>query len=122
MTPMKDILTRWRLNSPTVAFVGAAPEGQQPPYVVFAEQTSMQQKAMPNVVLWTQTSVSFTAVGTTSTEASDLGDLADLVFNQKAFGPVADMVSTMRTTYFMDTPSLTGNRAWVTNIDYAIKH
>lgn len=122
MTPMKDILTRWRLNSPTVAFVGAAPEGQQPPYVVFAEQASTLQKAMPNVVLWTQTSVSFTAVGTTSTEASDLGDLADLVFNQKAFGPVADMVSTMRTTYFMDTPSLTGNRAWVTNIDYAIKH
>ena len=119
---MADILNRWRINNPTPAFVGAAPEGQEPPYCVFTEQTSMQQRAMPKLVCWTQTAVSFTAVGNTSMESGQLADYADFLFNQQSFSTVADMVQTMRTPYFMDTPSLTGSRAWVTNIDYSIKY
>ncbi len=55
-------------------------------------------------------------------ESGQLADYADFLFNQQSFSTVADMVQTMRTTYFMDTPSLTGSRAWVTNIDYSIKY
>lgn len=122
MTPMADILNRWRNNNATPVFVGAAPEGQLPPYVVLSEQTTMQQRATQNVVCWNQTSVSFTAVASTSAESGQLADYADFLYNQKSFSSVADMTQTMRSVYFSDTPSLTGSRVWVTSVDYTIKH
>jgi hypothetical protein len=58
----------------------------------------------------------------TSTDAEIAKEFARSLFNMKSFGDVADMVVTNRNTFYSDTPTLTGNRGWVTQIDFQVKH
>lgn len=122
MSFIADIASRWASNYPTPSYVGAVPEGVLPPYVVFTARDGRQERSSGNTINWRSTSVNFTAVADTSVESSNLADYAESLFNLKSFASVADMALTNRTSYYTDTPTLTGNRAWVTNIDFQIKH
>jgi hypothetical protein len=122
MTPLGEIANRWSNSHPTPIFVGAVPEGTPPPHLALTENTTSQVRASGNVISWNQTAVTITAVASTSVEAGELGDYMEMLFNGVSFGSVADMVMTMRSVSYMDTPTLTGNRGWVAMLDFSIKY
>lgn len=122
MSFMGDIVTRWQSNSPIPAWAGAAPEGTEPPYAVFTEAGGSEERTSSNVVAWEQDVVTLTVTASTSTDASIAKAFARELFNMKSFGEVADMVVTNRNTFYSDTPTLTGSRGWVMQIDFQVKH
>jgi len=122
MTPLGEIANRWSNSHPTPIFVGAVPEGTPPPHLALTENTTSQVRASSNVISWNQTAVTITAVASTSVEAGELADYMEMLFNGVSFGSVADMVMTMRSVSYMDTPTLTGNRGWVAMLDFSIKY
>lgn len=122
MDVMRDIYNRWATNHPTPAWVGAAPEGTAPPYVVFAYQSGSEVRGCGRVVMYQEGLVSFLTSALTSTEANDLKKYAYALYNLQAFGSVMDMALTNQTSFYSDVPTLTGNRGWVAQIDFAIKH
>jgi len=122
MSFIADIANRWTVNHPTPCFVGAAPEGTLLPYVVFMVRDTRQERSAKNTVNWNVSITGFTAVASTSVEADSLADYAESLFNLQSFASVADMALVYRTTFYTDSPTLTSNRAWVTTIDFSIKH
>lgn len=122
MTPLGEIANRWSNSHPVPIFVGAVPEGTPPPHLALTENTTSQVRSSSNVINWNQTSVTITAVANTSVDAGELGDYMEQLFNGVSFGSVADMVMTMRTVNYTDTPTLTGNRGWVAMLDFSIRH
>lgn len=122
MSFMGDIVSRWVSNSPIPAWSGAAPEGTNPPYAVFSQSGGSEERTSSNVVAWQSDVVTLSISASTSTDAEIAKDFARDLFNMKSFGDVADMVVTNRNTFYSDTPTLTGNRGWVTQIDFQVKH
>lgn len=122
MSFIADIANRWTVNHPAPCFVGSVPEGTLPPYVAFVVRDTRQERSMPNTINWRVSVVGFTAVANTSVEADDMANYAETLFNMKSFSSVADMTSAFRTTYYTDNPTLTANRAWVSSIEFSIRH
>lgn len=122
MSAFGDIVTRWSVNSPIPAYAGAAPEGTAPPFVVFTYVSGSEERCSPNTVAWQNAVVSFIVSELTSVEADTAAEYARQLFNMKSFGEVADMVVTNRGLFFTDTPTLTGNRGWVAQLDFQVKH
>lgn len=122
MSFMGDIVTRWNANSPIPSWSGAAPEGTQPPYAVFTVSGGSEVRCSSNSVAWQNDIVTLSVSALTSTDAEIARDFARDLFNMKSFGDVADMVITNRNTFYSDTPTLTGNRGWVTQIDFQVRH
>ena len=122
MTPLGEIAQRWTLSYPVPIFVGAVPEGTAPPHVAVTEGMTTLERSISNVTCWRQTLVTLTAVAGTSVECGNLADYMELLYDRKSFGTIADMVMTMRSVVYMDTPTLTGNRGWVATLDFTIRY
>lgn len=121
-TFLADITNRWNTNHPVKAVLGAATEGTVPPYVVFTFMAGGERRMAPSLTAWSTGVVTFTASAGTSVDAETLGDFAKSLFNMQSFGSVTDMVLSNRLLYYTDKPTLTGNRGWVSQIDFAIKY
>lgn len=122
MSAFGDVVTRWSLNSAIPAFAGAAPEGTLPPFAVFNYVSGTEERCSRNTVAWQNAVVSLSVSALTSVDADQAAELARQLFNMQSFGEVADMVMTNRGLYYTDTPTLTGNRGWVAQLDFMIKH
>lgn len=122
MSILADIVNRWKQNYPVAVWAGAAPEGTAPPYVVFTYASGSERRVSPRMVAWQEAVVSFTASGSTSVEAQQYAEDARTLFDMQSFGTVVDMVVTNRSLYYTDSPTLTGNRGWVAQLDFAIRH
>lgn len=122
MSAISDISNRWSINSAVPCFIGAAINGTLPPYVVFTSMGSLEVRSSPNVVNWTEETISFMVVTSTSVESNDLSMYALQLFNMKSFGSVADMRKNAGSTYYTDNPMLTGSKGWVGSIDFTIKY
>jgi hypothetical protein len=122
MSALGDIVTRWNTNSPIPAIAGAASEGTEPPFVVFVYVSGSEERCAPNTVAWQNSLISFIVSETSSVLAESATEFARQLFNMKSFGEVADMIVTNRGLFYTDTPTLTGNRGWVAQLDFQVKH
>lgn len=122
MSALGDIVNRWSANSAIPYFLGAAPEKTLPPFVVFNYVSGTEERCARNTVAWQNAVVNFSVSATTSVDADQAADLARQLYNMQSFGEVADMVLASRQLTYTDTPTLTGSRGWVAQIDFALKH
>ena len=121
-TFLADITNRWNLNHPVKATLGAAPEGTAPPYVVFNFLGGGERRLAPNTRAFQTGTVSFIGATSTSVDAQTLGEFARDLFDMQSFGSVVDMDMSSRQLYYTDKPTLTSNRGWITQLDFAIKY
>lgn len=122
MSILADIVTRWKQNYPVQVWAGSVPNNTSPPYVVFTYASGGERRVAPSTVAWQEAVISFTATANTSVDAEQFAEDARSLYDMKSFGAVADMIMTNRSLYYTDNPSLTSNRIWVSQLDFAIKH
>lgn len=121
-THLADIVNRWRTNHPVPAVLGAAAEGTAPPFVVFVFEAGGVRRLSPGVVAWRVGSISFRASAANSVDSEAMGNFAIDIFDNKSFGAVSDMVYVTRLLYYTDKPTLTGNRGWITQVEFTFKY
>lgn len=122
MIPFADMVNRWQSNSQVPMFVGTAPEGTHPPYASLNLVQSNPVNLSGNARIWNESLIQIAAVTDTLADSETLAESISQVFDLKTFGAVVDMGLLNRSTNYSDQPGLTGNRTWMTILEFRIRH
>lgn len=122
MIPFSDIVNRWQSNSQVPIFVGTAHEGTYPPYASLNLVQSNPVNLSGNARIWNESLIQIAAVTDTLADSETLAESISQVFDLKTFGAVVDMGLLNRSTNYSDQPGLTGNRTWMTILEFRIRH
>lgn len=122
MIPFADMVNRWQSNSQVPMFVGTAPEGTHSPYTSLNLVQSNPVNLSGNARIWNESLIQIAAVTDTLADSESLAESISQVFDLKTFGAVVDMSLLNRSTNYSDQPSLSGNRTWMTILEFRIRH
>jgi uncharacterized protein YhfF len=120
--PFNIIQSRWQTGSGIPVYVGSVPEDTLPPYGCINVVQSNPVVLTSNVTCWNETLLQFSAVTETLAASETLSDQTIQLFDKVDFESVADMTLINRSISYSDQPGLTGNRIWMSSIEFRVRH
>lgn len=122
MTPFAEVVAKWESVSNIPVFVGAAPEKTPLPYVVLNAVQSNPVILSPRVLAWTESLLQFNVCATKLEESEQVAQVAKNAFLFFRGSIIADMVLMNDSPDYSKQPNLSGNRGWVTTMEYRIRY
>lgn len=119
--PFDALVARFQAFSKIPIYVGSAPEKTPIPYVTLNEVQSNVVVLSPPNAGWTESLVQVDAVGSKLIDASTIATVVQSAYQFYHDFKIADMVLMNSGTQYSRSPNISGNRGWISTLEYRIR-